>query len=219
MTRPRRPRGGVRGMSQALWLDFVDEPIPDELWGELFFIREEERLEQWRLLRDQIIEAWARERPGTRPSHWWRYTAPKEPVPVYGGHRLEAAHRRRLGGVGMPKFEAFNHTPSFEFGVPIGWVNRFEVRYYNGREQRDVHGELLKPQFKEGDFAGIAPDPAHPPTYESEAAYLKRHNLLLPGEPKRLRKQDFEPEVLEVYVFGEDENPYRPRPGATGIGV
>ena len=42
-----------------------------------------------------------------------------------------------------------------------------------------------------------ADDPSNPPAFESEAAYLKRHGLLTPEETRRLRKKDFEPEVIE----------------------
>jgi len=41
-------------------------------------------------------------------------------------------------------------------------------------------------------------DPNDPPCYESEAANLQRHSLLLPEEKRRLRKKDFEPEIISV---------------------
>ena len=46
-----------------------------------------------------------------------------------------------------------------------------------------------------------ANDPANPPLVESEAAYLKRHDLLLPGERHRLTADDFEP----IAADGEDD--------------
>lgn len=39
-------------------------------------------------------------------------------------------------------------------------------------------------------------DPSDPPTFESEAAYLRRLGLLLPLEAGRIDAVDFEPEVL-----------------------
>ncbi|MGU3496409.1 hypothetical protein ACLBXM_20415 [Xanthobacteraceae bacterium A53D] len=39
-------------------------------------------------------------------------------------------------------------------------------------------------------------DPADPPTFESEAAYLKRHGLLTADEKRRLSSADFEPVAL-----------------------
>jgi len=37
-------------------------------------------------------------------------------------------------------------------------------------------------------------DDADPPMFESQATFLKRHELFLPGEAKRLRRPDFAPE-------------------------
>jgi len=39
-------------------------------------------------------------------------------------------------------------------------------------------------------------DPGNPPRFESEAAYLQRLGLLLPGELERLTDADFESEIL-----------------------
>ena len=41
-------------------------------------------------------------------------------------------------------------------------------------------------------------DRADPPRFESEAAYLARHNLLSTSERRRLTPADFEPEVIAV---------------------
>ena len=45
--------------------------------------------------------------------------------------------------------------------------------------------------------AFVAVDPDDPPSFESQAAYLKRLGLLLPGEEKRLVRHDFAPEAIE----------------------
>ena len=47
----------------------------------------------------------------------------------------------------------------------------------------------------------MAIDPDDPPRYESEASYLQRLDLLLPGELERLTEADFEPELI-----GSEEN-------------
>ena len=39
-------------------------------------------------------------------------------------------------------------------------------------------------------------DPLDPPKFESEAAFLRRHRLLLPSERARLTEADFEPELV-----------------------
>jgi hypothetical protein len=46
-------------------------------------------------------------------------------------------------------------------------------------------------------------DSNDPPRFESEASYLDRHGLLLPGERRRLKREDFEPEVLPPEFWPE----------------
>ena len=63
----------------------------------------------------------------------------------------------------------------FEFGLPAeGWCRR---------------GDSFS--------RGVAVDPADPPKFESEASYLARHKLFLPGERARLCPRDFWPERIE----------------------
>jgi hypothetical protein len=69
-----------------------------------------------------------------------------------------------------------------------------EVETYSEiREERD-----------EEPFTGKAIDPNDPPRYESQAEYLKRHNLFELGESRRLQAKSFEPEVVD---FEECEEP------------
>jgi hypothetical protein len=49
-----------------------------------------------------------------------------------------------------------------------------------------------------GTFDGVAINSDDPPTYESQAAYLERHHLFLPGERRRLTKKDFDPETISL---------------------
>ena len=83
--------------------------------------------------------------------------------------------RRRLGGIGTPLHECTAYGLSLHYGIPDGW--------------RRV-----------GDYftSGTPIDPADPPAFESEAAFLARHNkLFLPGESERLCPRDFWPELVE----------------------
>ena len=52
-----------------------------------------------------------------------------------------------------------------------------------------------------GPFPGQPIDPDDPPVYESQPDYLRRHNLLLPGEAQRLTAADFAPEVVRPDNF------------------
>jgi hypothetical protein len=82
--------------------------------------------------------------------------------------------RRRLGGVGTPLHECSAYIAPFEYGVPSAWR---------------VHGDFFR--------SGVPIDPEDPPRYESEAKYLLRLGLLLPGERERLCPRDFWPELVE----------------------
>jgi hypothetical protein len=116
-----------------------------------------------------IVAEHVGEAPGTRPRRWWQYDAP-EP-------------RRRLGGVGTPSSERLANLPRYERGVPLDWIAQETIDTYVGLGIRlDVP----------------AVDPCDPPTFESEAAYLDRLGLLLPGERRRLRPNDFKPEACRA---------------------
>ena len=88
--------------------------------------------------------------------------------------------RRRLGGVGQPAFEVSASAEAYEIGLPTIWVTPADV---------DRRGTA---------FEGVPIDPDDPPRFESEAHYLRRLGLLLPGEMGRLTEADFEPEKIEV---------------------
>ena len=134
-------------------------------------------------MRDEILAAWTADAPGTRPSFWWKFDAPRQPLGTFPGCFWDGKlpePRRRLGGIGTPSHECLAYKPHYDYGLPAHWVKKWESDYYNS----------------EGDFEGVAIDPENPPKYESEAAYLERHALFLPGEKKRLQKADFEPELI-----------------------
>jgi hypothetical protein len=82
--------------------------------------------------------------------------------------------RRKLGGIGTPLHEGSGFITPLEFGIPSDWC---------------VRGGY----FTEG----VPIDPADPPAFESEAAFLARHKLFLPGERERLRPRDFWRELVE----------------------
>jgi hypothetical protein len=82
--------------------------------------------------------------------------------------------RRRLGGTGDTLDTCTAYGPSFHYGIPDGWRR---------------HGDY----FTEG----TPIDPDDPPRFESEAKYLLRLGLLLPGERERLCPRDFWPELVE----------------------
>jgi hypothetical protein len=88
--------------------------------------------------------------------------------------------RQRLGGIGTPCSEVLAHAPRFALGVPVDWVSESDIETWPHLRTK------AKPI-----------DPNDPPTFESQASYLKRLGLLLPGEARRLRPRDFEPDAVE----------------------
>lgn len=117
----------------------------------------------WQKRRDGILSEWANTRPGRRPFAWWAYDS-SEP-------------RRRLGGTGTAAHDVLNYLPAYRFGIPAAWI-----------ATRDF--QLFKRLTEKG--AQVI-DPADPPLFESEPAYLERLGLLTDAERTRLTPADFEP--------------------------
>jgi len=187
MTRPRRPRtradGDMSDIARALFMEDVPtDPTPAEKcelsdlrWD---FFNAHRAADLWREHHGQILEAWAVEHPGTRPSYWWSLES-TEP-------------RRRLGGTGTPRHERLADVERHILGVPAGWIRQDDVDFYR--------------QYMDTDLGVPALDPTDPPLYESEASYIERLGLWLPGERRRVRKEAFEPEsLLDIFDF-EDED-------------
>jgi len=78
------------------------------------------------------------------------------------------------------------YVPSYSLGVPDSWVGAWEMDYY---------GELRAERF----------DPTDPPVFESQASYLKRHGLLMPGENLRIKPAHYSPEILPRKLWPEVE--------------
>ena len=78
---------------------------------------------------------------------------------------------------------------------------------YNGRLRHVVTGEPITCDGKwtEGHFKGVAINPSDLPKFESQPAYLRRHDLLMPEEERRLKAKDYEPETVEVFEEGDEE--------------
>jgi len=155
----------------------------------------------WLAVRDELLPSWVKEYPGTRPS-WWYLFDPEcprmsdEEIERHGWTGWFFAKdlpdlRRRLGGVGDPIFEHLNYVPHFDCAVPDHFVSAEDVRFYRSEGEK---------------FRGKPIDPRNPPKYESEASYLKRHRLLATVERQRLRKKDFEPEIITTEETGSEPN-------------
>ncbi len=193
--RARNKRTELSAVTMAFLSD--QEPPEDTTEDELVawrFRPESQKRAVWESVQGEILAAWIAKYPGTRPSSWWEWSAPRASDDQLRAWNYEEGSlmwrerpcepRLRTGGTGTPCYEVLAHVPEFEYGLPVQWVDRWSVDYYGP------------------DFAGVPADPDDPPRFESEAAYLKRHGLILPGEERRLTDEDFEPEAIE---FDEPE--------------
>jgi hypothetical protein len=127
--------------------------------------------ELWKLHREVILNEHIKENPGTRPALWWRFDAPRLPIGTFPGCHWD-------GQLPQPR-ERLGGTGTAAYEViSVG------------------------PGFAYGiadTWVGIDSD--DPPFFESQAAYLKRHGLFMPGEERR---SDFEPETIPYGNFLSD---------------
>lgn len=158
----------------------------------------EQLRDSWESQKEIIMPEWIEKYPGTRPFAWWEFTSPRweRKFEAYYDGKLPEP-RLMIGGVGTPIYDVLSYMPHFSFGIPTGWVTKWDEDYYNGRA-KDIHGKIIPTNYKEGNFAGKGVDPDDPPTFESQAAYLERHGLLTEAEKKRLKPSDFKPVKIEV---------------------
>lgn len=165
------------------WLYLFDR-TPANPFLKHFLGNEERWAALWEQGRARVLEWWVVHRPGTRPSTWWANDAPRWDDP-YGDcwyHGTMAKPRRRLGGKGTPVFECLAYGPAFRRGIPKQFVTAWELEYYGGLKNHDYPDQMVE-----------AFDPEDPPCYESEAAYLTRHELLEEGEEQRIPEKNWAP--------------------------
>lgn len=175
--------------------------------GVWFYFFRGELGEIWHEHEEAIVAEHVTAAPGSRPALWWQYSAPRAQPGDYHcttGFRPELpSPRLRLGGIGTPAFEVLANAPAFWLGVPLTWVTFWQVAYYGC--QAVGQGKRI-PYHRKAPFHGVPIDRADPPLFESEAAYLERHGLLLAGERRRLKPRDFAPEsILDLIDFSENE--------------
>lgn len=121
----------------------------------------------WREVESDVLDYFIEKYPGHRPRVWWWYSAPR--IPAGSWERTTGSYLD--GKVAEPRLQV-----SGAGGPP--WEMGFNYL----------------PWFEYGiPTSWVCLDPADPPRFESEAAYLRRHGLLLPSEVRRLKPSDFEP--------------------------
>ncbi len=133
----------------------------------------------WGELKDNIMFEWIAEKAGTRPFAWWEVDCPRWKDDPFKGcfwHGTFPIPRERILGnsdIQAPWNFGLNEKPRFAYGIPRSFC------YYNDKIKHysPANDDILKNIF-----------------YESEASYLKRHGLLMPGEEKFLTEENYKPE-------------------------
>jgi hypothetical protein len=166
----------------------------DKASGFVKYAASDELAALWDAHAERIVAAHVSLYPGTRPERWWQYSAPRLAAPGLYYDGLLPEPRLRVSGMGTPASEVLACVPTFSFGLPFIWISQRQVRYYSGLAV-DIHGSPIGGTLAV--FDGVAIDPDDPPTFESQAAYLKRHGLFLAGEERRLKKADLEAEAIQ----------------------
>ena len=121
----------------------------------------------WETYGQELLKDFIAARPGHRPWCWWRFA--------------NSAPRMRLGGSGVPVNEVLSGwKQDYRFGIPQYWV----VADY-----LELFPKLLT--------RSMLIDHHNPPMYESQAEFLRRHELLSKKEWRVLdSEKDFEPEKI-----------------------
>jgi hypothetical protein len=152
----------------------------DKAAGFVKYAPDDELAALWAAHSERIVAEHVAAHPGSRPERWWKFQSP-EP-------------RRRLGGTGTPAFEVLAYKPFYWYGLPAVWIEPWMVKYYSGTAV-DIHGAPVGSLYPK-DFKGVAIDANDRPRFESQASFLKRLGLFLPGEERRLRKADWVAETV-----------------------
>ncbi len=144
----------------------------------------------WLRCRDALLAEWIAERPGTRPAGWWTFDRQRWQHPD-----IPAALRGEYAIPRLIEIDGELVEPEYPGGRPTMHCGLFALPPW--REVYD--GEEMTP---------------HP--VESQAAYLRRHGLLEPGEAARCRNAPDVEEVsisLEAYSLGLDRDDSEPWKG------
>jgi hypothetical protein len=194
-TTKKRSRSGAGQISEAAWA-FLNDALTDEIgagwerWGleadQPVFLKGPSAADLWMQYSEVVLARWRDAHPGSRPSLWWRFNAPRMPHGVYPGCFWDGVlpvPRVRVGGVGSALQEVSAHVPRTYLGVPIDWPE----------PEDDPQAPI------------IAIDRENPPLFESQASYLERFDLLGTAERRRLVRNAFDPESLFDILDGRRE--------------
>jgi hypothetical protein len=141
-----------------VWAFLNDQDLPSDGWTfDIFDLYGDPEKEEslWRKYSEEILTEWIKKTPGTRPSLWWSYNAPKQPDTgsgwFYEGKLLEL--RRAEND------EELDETIWLYKGVPV--INYSEEIFFESEASYlKRHGLLTNAEKKiltEKDFNALEP--------------------------------------------------------------
>jgi hypothetical protein len=155
-------------ISDAVWAYLNDQAIPDDDSETKFAIilleagDGEGLRELWGRARGEVITGWTKDHDGTRPRAWWRFDAPRQLLGTHGGCFYD-------GKLPQPRKQISGA------GCDASAISAYMPSYKSGLPTSWAG-------FEEGDR----------PVFESQPAFLQRHNLLTAGELRVLTAGDYE---------------------------
>jgi hypothetical protein len=149
------------------WLTDAEPPTGSNPFA-LMALRDDDLRELWHEHRERILADHIDVHPGTRPAAWWLWDAPRA-LPVTLG---------RFYGTTFAPAMVEPRCLLRGSGCPLHEAAAFAPSYAYG-------------------IPAWCGDPDEPPEFETQAAYLKRHGLLLPAE-RRARPVEPHPYPLHI---------------------
>jgi hypothetical protein len=154
-------------ISDAVWAFLNDLPTPDDAESafEVLMLGDpggDALRELWGHARGEVLAGWTKEHTGTRPSAWWKCESPRQPLGNFPGCYYDGR---------LPEQRKFISGA----GCPA-WLVMAHVPWYQ-------FGLPMQ-------WAGFEAE--NKPTFESQASYLQRNNLLTPHELRVLSAADYE---------------------------
>ena len=122
-----------------------------------------------------IVQEWIIDRPGTRPTCWWKFQAPEPRV--------------RCGGIGTPSHERLANVLRLHFGVPMDWINGGILAVYVQLGSDLACGRSIR-------TTRLCSRRRRPTSIATDCC--------CPGERRRLSAADFTPErITDILDFGD----------------
>jgi len=111
-------------ISELAWRFLNDESTPEDYATWEFYMLQYNHFDHsrgytgediWELYADEIVASWIKEKLGTRPKCWWRYSAPRKAQQGHRKHMFPLIETRRMLS-GPATIE--DRTPAKDYGIP-----------------------------------------------------------------------------------------------------